>query len=61
MYAFGWILLLVGIVFGVVGGLANLLLAHSTAEFWTISLPVAVVGIGAGWYLVGHARENEAR
>jgi hypothetical protein len=60
MYAFGWVLFLVGLVFGVAGGLANIVVAQNYVEFWTVSLPVAVVGLGLGWYLINHSREDRA-
>jgi hypothetical protein len=52
MYVLGWLVILVGVVFGVMGGLANLLLAHNYGEFWVLNLPVAVIGLGLGRYLV---------
>ncbi len=60
MFALGWLLILVGLVFGVMGGLANLFLAHNFAEFWVMNLPVAVLGLGLGRYLVGRAEPKEA-
>lgn len=59
MYALGWVLFLVGLVFGVAGGLANVMVAQNYAEFWLVSLPVAVVGLGLGWYLINHRREDQ--
>jgi hypothetical protein len=60
MYALGWVLFLVGLVFGVAGGLANVVVAQNYAEFWTVSLPVAVVGLGLGWYLINRRPEDQA-
>jgi hypothetical protein len=58
MHALGWVLLLFGLVFGVAGGAANIALAQNYGEFWTVSVPVAVVGLGLGWYLINHGRED---
>ncbi|MHB0980123.1 MAG: hypothetical protein ACYC5Q_08680 [Thermoleophilia bacterium] len=52
MYVLGWLLILVGVVFGVMGGVANLFLAQNYGEFWMLNLPVAVLGLGLGRYLV---------
>lgn len=52
MYVLGWLLILVGVVFGVMGGLANLFLAQNYGEFWVLNVPLAVVGLGLGRYLV---------
>jgi len=52
MFVLGWLLILAGLVFGVMGGLANLFLAQNFAEFWLINLPVALLGLGSGRYLV---------
>jgi hypothetical protein len=59
MYALGWVLFLVGLVFGVAGGLANVVVAQNYAEFWTVSLPIAVVGLGLGWYLINRRQEDQ--
>lgn len=60
MFALGWLLILVGLVFGVMGGLANLFLAHNFAEFWLMNLPLTVLGLDFGRYLVGRAAPKEA-
>lgn len=52
MFSLGWLCILAGLVFGVLGGLANLFLAHNFTEFWLVNLPVTVVGLGLGRYLV---------
>ncbi|MHB1345167.1 MAG: hypothetical protein ACYCX3_12530 [Thermoleophilia bacterium] len=52
MYVLGWLLTLAGLVFGVMGSLANVFLAQNYSEFWLLNLPVAVVGLGLGRYLV---------
>jgi hypothetical protein len=52
MFALGWLLILAGLVFGVMGGLANLFLAQNFAELWLLNLPVAVLGLGFGRYFV---------
>lgn len=52
MYVLGWLLILAGLVFGVMGSLANVLLAQNCSEFWLLNLSVAVVGLGFGRYLV---------
>lgn len=54
----GWILVVVGVVFGVLGGAANVLLAQNYAEFWTVSLPVAIIGIVLGGYCLERGREQ---
>jgi hypothetical protein len=56
MNALGWVLVVVGIVFGLVGGFVNVLLAQNYSEFWLVSLPVALVGLGLGGYLVSHSK-----
>lgn len=61
MFALGWLLILAGLVFGIMGGLANLFLAQNFSEFWLVNLPVAVVGLGIGRYLVGRAEPNGTR
>lgn len=58
MHALGWVVLLIGLVFGVAGGVVNIALAQNYEEFWKVSLPVAVVGLGLGWYLIGHGRKD---
>ncbi len=52
MFVLGWLLVLAGLVFGVMGGLANLFLAQNYGEFWMLNLPLAIVGFGLGRYLV---------
>ena len=52
MFALGWLLILAGLVFGVMGGLANLFLAHNYSEFWVLNLPVMLIGLGLGRRLV---------
>jgi hypothetical protein len=58
MRAVGWVIFLIGLVFGVAGGAANVVLAQNYSEFWWVSVPVAVVGLGLGWYLIQHGRED---
>lgn len=60
MFATGWLLILAGLVFGVMGGLANLFLAQNFTEFWLVNLPVAVLGLGFGRYLVERGAPKEA-
>jgi hypothetical protein len=61
MFAFGWLLILVGIVFGVMGGLANLFLAQNFTEFWLVNLPVMLIGLGLGRRLVLRSEPGGAR
>ncbi|HZK48501.1 MAG TPA: hypothetical protein VFD74_02735 [Thermoleophilia bacterium] len=59
MFALGWLLILAGLVFGIMGGLANLFLAQNFAEFWLINLPVAALGLVFGRYLVERAAPGD--
>lgn len=59
MFALGWLLILAGLIFGVMGGLANLFLAQNFTEFWLINLPVALLGLGFGRYLVERQASKE--
>ena len=52
MYVLGWLLILGAVVFGVMGGLANLFLAHNYGEFWMLNVPVTAIGLLLGRYLV---------
>ena len=61
MFALGWLLILAGLVFGVMGGLANLFLAHNYAEFWLLNLPVMLIGLGLGRRLVLRAESSAER